>query len=42
MKDVFFDYVPRYTKVNRTELPYDNCMDPEILNSSKELENKSQ
>lgn len=37
MKDVFFDYVPRYTKVNRTELPYDNCMDPEILNSSKEL-----
>jgi hypothetical protein len=40
MKDVFFDYVPRYTKVNRTELPYDNCMDPEILNSSKELENK--
>jgi hypothetical protein len=37
MKDVFFDYVPRYTKVNRTELPYDNCMDPEILNSSKDL-----
>ena len=39
MKDSFFDYVPRYTKVNRTELPYENCMDPEILNPSKEFEN---
>jgi hypothetical protein len=40
MKHKFFDYVPRYTKVNRTELPYDNCMDPDIINPSKELKNE--
>ena len=40
MKHKFFEYIPRYTKVNRTELPYDNCMDPEIINPSKELKNE--
>lgn len=40
MKHKFFDYVPRYTKVNRTELPVENCKDPEIINPSKEFINK--
>jgi hypothetical protein len=40
MKHNFFDYVSRYTKVNRTELPTENCMDPEIINPSKELKNE--
>lgn len=40
MKDKFFEYIPRYTKVNRTELPTDNCKDPDIINPSKELTNK--
>jgi hypothetical protein len=40
MKHNFFDYVPRYTKVNRTELPTENCMDPEIINPSKEFKNE--
>ena len=40
MKHKFFEYIPRYTKVNRTELPYDNCMVPEIINPSKELKNE--
>jgi hypothetical protein len=39
MKHKFFDYVPRYTKVNRTELPYENCKDPDIINPSKEFKN---
>lgn len=39
MKDKFFDYVPRYTKVNRTLLPIDNCKDPDIINTSKEFIN---
>ena len=40
MKHMFFDYVPRYSVVNRTELPYDNCMDPKIINPDKELKNE--
>jgi len=40
MKHKFFDYVPRYSIVNRTELPYENCKDPEIINPSKELINE--
>jgi hypothetical protein len=40
MKHKFFDYVPRYSVVNRTELPYENCKDPDIINPSKELTNK--
>jgi hypothetical protein len=40
MKHNFFDYVSRYTKVNRTELPTENCMDPEIINPSKEFKNE--
>ena len=40
MKHKFFDYIPRYTKVNRSELPYENCKDPDIINSSKELLNE--
>jgi hypothetical protein len=39
MKHKFFDYVPRYSVVNRTELPYENCKDPGIINSSKDLIN---
>lgn len=39
MKHKFFDYVQRYTKVNRTELPRENCKDPDIINDSKELLN---
>jgi hypothetical protein len=40
MKHKFFDYIPRYTKVNRTELPRENCKDPDIINDSKEFINK--
>jgi hypothetical protein len=40
MKHKFFDYVQRYSKVNRTELPRENCKDPDIINDSKELTNK--
>jgi hypothetical protein len=40
MKHKFFDYIPRYSVVNRTELPYENCKDPEIINPSKELINE--
>ncbi len=39
MKHKFFDYVPRYSVVNRTELPYENCKDPSIINPSKDLIN---
>jgi hypothetical protein len=39
MKHKFFDYVPRYSVVNRTELPYENCKDPGIINPSKDLIN---
>lgn len=39
MKDKFYDYVPRYTVVNRTELPYENCKDPSIINPDKSLVN---
>jgi hypothetical protein len=40
MKHKFFDYVQRYSVVNRTELPFENCMDPKIINSSKEFKNE--
>jgi hypothetical protein len=40
MKHKFFGYIPRYTKVNRTELPRENCKDPDIINDSKEFINK--
>lgn len=40
MKHKFFEYIPRYTKVNRTELPYENCKDPDIINPSKEFINE--
>ena len=36
----FFDYVQRYSKVNRSELPRENCKNPDIINDSKELTNK--
>ena len=39
MKHKFFDYVPRYSVVNRTELPYENCKDPNIINPSKDFIN---
>jgi hypothetical protein len=41
VKDLFYDYVPRYSVVNRTELPTDNCKDPDIINPSKDLSNQS-
>lgn len=40
IKHKFYDYVERYTIVNRTELPYENCKDPEIINPSKDFGNK--
>jgi hypothetical protein len=39
IKDYFYDYVPRYTSVNRTELPRENCKDPDIIDDSKDLIN---
>jgi hypothetical protein len=40
IKHKFFEYIPRYTIVNRTELPYENCKDPDIINPSKEFLNE--
>jgi len=40
MKHKFTSYVQRYSVVNRTELPYENCMDPNIINPSKEFKNE--
>jgi hypothetical protein len=40
LKHKFHDYVPRYTKVNRTELPSENCMEPGIIEYSKVLKNE--
>jgi hypothetical protein len=40
MKHKFSSYVKRYSIVNRTELPVENCMDPFIINPSKEFKNE--
>lgn len=40
MKHKFFEYTQRYSVVNRTELPYENCKHPEIINPSKEFKNE--
>lgn len=40
MKHKFSSYVQRYSVVNRTELPTENCMDPHIINFSKEFKNE--
>ena len=40
MSHKFSSYVQRYTIVNRTELPSENCMDPGIINYSKEFKNE--
>lgn len=40
MKDKFTSYVQRYSVVNRTELPVDTCMDPVIVNPSKDFKNE--
>ena len=40
MKHKFTSYVKRYSVVNRTELPVETCMDPEIINTSKEFKNE--
>ena len=40
MKHKFTSYVKRYSIVNRTELPVENCKDPSIINSSKEFKNE--
>jgi hypothetical protein len=37
IKNKFTNYVPRFNILNREELPADNCLDPEIINPSKEL-----
>ena len=36
----FTSYVPRLNVVNRTELPFENCAEPEIIDTSKELKNE--
>ena len=35
----FTSFVQRYTVVNRTDLPVETCMDPSIINPSKEFKN---
>ena len=40
MEHKFTSYIKRYSIVNRYELPVDNCMDPSILNPSKEFKNE--
>jgi len=40
MKDKFTSYIQRYSVVNRTELPVDTCMDPVIVNPSKDFKNE--
>jgi hypothetical protein len=40
MKHKFTSYVKRYSVVNRTELPVETCMDPDIINPSKEFKNE--
>lgn len=40
MKHKFTSYVQRYSIVNRTELPVETCMDPSIINTSKEFKNE--
>ena len=40
MKHKFTSYIKRYSIVNRTELPVENCKDPSIINSSKEFKNE--
>lgn len=40
IKHKFTSYVPRYSTVNRTDLPIENCMDPSIINTSKEFKNE--
>ena len=40
MKHKFTSYVQRYSVVNRTELPVETCMDPHIINTSKEFKNE--
>ena len=40
MAHKFTSYVPRLNVVNRTELPFENCAEPEIIDTSKELKNE--
>ena len=40
IKHKFTSYIKRYSIVNRTELPVENCKDPSIINSSKEFKNE--
>lgn len=35
VKHKFTSYIPRYSSINRTELPSENCADPEIINRDK-------
>jgi len=37
IKHKFTNYAPRFNVLNREELPADNCLDPDIINPSKEL-----
>jgi hypothetical protein len=40
IKHKFTSYIKRYSVVNRTDLPVENCMDPHIINTSKEFKNE--
>ena len=40
MEHKFTSYVKRYSIVNRTELPVENCKDPSIIDPSKEFKNE--
>lgn len=40
IKHKFTSYIKRYSVVNRTDLPVENCMDSHIINTSKEFKNE--
>ena len=40
IKHKFTSYIKRYSVVNRTDLPVENCLDPHIINTSKEFKNE--
>jgi SAM-dependent methyltransferase len=42
MRHKFFDYVQRYSIVNREELPVDSCKNPDVINGSMEIKYSSQ
>lgn len=42
MSHYFYDYVKRYSIVNRTELPIETCENPNVINDSMEIKHSSQ